>query len=36
MPPAARKSTAKWGFFMAGTVIFLGASIHLAILPWTS
>jgi len=29
------KSTAKWGFFMAGTVIFLGASIYLAMLPWT-
>jgi hypothetical protein len=29
------KSTAKWGFFATGTVIFLGASVYLAMLPWT-
>jgi hypothetical protein len=29
------KSTAKWGFFAAGMVIFLGASVYLAMLPWT-
>ena len=29
------KSTAKWGFFATGLVIFLGASVYLATLPWT-
>jgi hypothetical protein len=28
------KTSARWGFFLTGTAIFLGASIYLATLPW--
>jgi hypothetical protein len=29
------KSSARWGFFLAGLVIFASASIYMATLPWT-
>jgi hypothetical protein len=29
------KTSSRWGFFAAGLVIFLGASVYMATLPWT-